>query len=84
MTSHSVPALLFECESPPEPFDEEFPLVGSWALFETGGGVVNLYVPEDDQHLTDPSEILQWIYKIMPISHFKGGAQINIHEEDDE
>lgn len=81
-----TPALHYVCEQPPEPFEEEFPLVAEYYLFraqaldEAHGTEWNLtavYIPEDDQ-LLQKEAALQFIMQMAPIATFSGAVSITV------
>lgn len=75
-----VPALRFVCTSPPEPFEEEFPLVGEYLMIrhlDEEFDLVCVYIPEDGQFLYR-EEALKYIMRLAPISTFAGAVEATI------
>jgi len=81
MVTRTVPAYHLIIEEPPEPFAEEFPLVSNLAMLEYNGKIC-LYVPEDDEFITNPTTVLRWLHVLMPIIKFGGGCQVTITESE--
>jgi hypothetical protein len=75
-------ALVFELSTPPEPFEDEFPMIGQYMMLLVEGKPV-IYIPEDDEIISDPEEQLFFIMRCAPITEFHGavGVTINKHEE---
>jgi hypothetical protein len=77
-----VPALQFLCDSPPEPFEDEFPMIGGFLLLEHDNEPI-MYIPEDDEVITDTKKALQYIMVLAPLMHFNGGTQVVLNITED-
>lgn len=64
--------------------EEEFPLTSEFFWVELEDGRHAIWLPEDDEYITDGDEVLAFLWRAMPHSHYEGTyeANANITEED--
>lgn len=74
-----VPALHFECDSPPEPFEDEFPMISDYYLLVHEATGPLMFIPEDDEIIKDPVDIVLGIMRMAPITHFVGATEVEIN-----
>jgi hypothetical protein len=73
-----VPALHFECDMPPEPFEDEFPMISDYYLLEYESHPI-MFLPEDDELITDTEQALHYIMRLAPLTHFTGGVEVELN-----
>jgi len=68
---------MFDATEVPPDFSDDFPAISRYYLVPTEHGVM-MYVPEDDTTIVHPAEALLLIYRLAPITKFRGAVEVDV------